>query len=157
MHYSLEKWLRRNAYFIMALRDGYPDVLKYRKEYLNFALSTNDEMEYQSIKKVRNIIKHAYNTTTYYRTQMEKIGIHPEDIKKLDDLKQLPFVNKDVIKEKKEDMISGGYQKHRLYKSYTGGTSGTQTSFYRDRKCTAKKFGRQLGILENCGYSIGGL
>lgn len=150
-----ENWLRRNAYLLVALREGYPDVLKYRKEFIKFASSSYDNMRAQSFEKLKNIVKHAYNTTSYYHTTMKRIGMHPEDIKEPKDLCYLSFVNKDVIEKNKETMISNRFPKHRLEKSYTGGTSGTHTSFFRDRKCTAMRIGRQLGILENCGYSLG--
>ena len=80
MHHSFENWLRRNAYFLVSLREGYPDVLKYRKEFLKFTLSSYDQMRNQSFDKLRNIVRHAYDTTSYYRTVMEKVGLHPEDI-----------------------------------------------------------------------------
>ena len=125
MHHSFENWLRRNAYFLVSLREGYPDVLKYRKEFLKFTLSSYDQMRNQSFDKLRNIVRHAYDTTSYYRTVMEKVGLHPEDIKEPKDLCHLPFVDKNVIEMNKEAMISNRFPKHRLEKSYTGGTGGT--------------------------------
>lgn len=63
-------------------------------------------------------------------------------------------MTKDILQKEKNNMISEKF-KRSLETSYTGGSSGNPTSFYRDRKCTAMRMGRQLGILENYGYETG--
>lgn len=151
----MENWFRTAAYLVIALRDGYPGVLKYRKEFLKLASSSYDLMKDHSFERLRNIVTHAYYTTPYYYTAMKTVGIHPEDLKEPKDLARLPYVTKDVIESKKEQMVSARFARNRLEKTYTGGTSGNPTSFYRNRACTAMRVGRQLGILELCGYSLG--
>jgi len=51
--------------------------------------------------------------------------------------------------------MSERFRSDELDLSYTGGTTGTQTSFYRDHACTISRVGRQWGMLELCGYRPG--
>ena len=40
-------------------------------------------------------IAHAYNHTTFYKEQFDRAGLQPEDIRTLDDIKHLPFTDKE--------------------------------------------------------------
>ena len=44
-------------------------------------------------------IKHVWDNVPYYRKKMEEKGVTPEDIKGVDDLKKLPFLVKDDLRE----------------------------------------------------------
>ncbi|MCQ2498580.1 MAG: phenylacetate--CoA ligase [Lachnospiraceae bacterium] len=44
-------------------------------------------------------IKHVYDNVKMYRDRMDEMGIKPEDIKTIDDLKKLPFTTKDDLRD----------------------------------------------------------
>lgn len=44
-------------------------------------------------------VKHVWDNVPYYRKKMEEKGVTPDDIKGVDDLKKLPFVTKDDLRE----------------------------------------------------------
>ena len=50
-------------------------------------------------EKIRNIVKYAYKNVPSYRNKMIKIGISPNDIKCQDDMKYLPFMDKEDFRE----------------------------------------------------------
>lgn len=83
------------------------------------------------------------------------MGFRPSFSSILDDLQELPFLTKDIVKERKSSLVSERFRSDDLDLDYTGGTTGTQTSFYRDHGCTVSRVGRQWGILELCGYRPG--
>ena len=44
-------------------------------------------------------VRHAYDHSSYYRNLMDKKGVVPEDIQSVDDLKKLPFLTKDDLRD----------------------------------------------------------
>ena len=54
--------------------------------------------ELQSEKLIKQV-KHVYEHVPYYRNLMDKKGVKPEDIRGIDDLKKLPFVEKSDLRE----------------------------------------------------------
>lgn len=44
-------------------------------------------------------VKHVWDNVPYYRKKMEEKGVTPEDIKSADDLRKLPFMTKDDLRE----------------------------------------------------------
>lgn len=151
----LERYLRKAAYQLVTLKDGYHGVMSHRREFKGFVFDKNQNIEAHSFQKLKNILYHAFETSPYYRELWKEIGFEPRTIKYPEDIEPLPFITKDIIEKNKNRMISKKFSPRDLEISYTGGTSGTHTSFYRNRKCTAMRMGRQWGILEICGYSPG--
>lgn len=50
-------------------------------------------------EKIRNIVKYAYKNVSSYRNKMIKMGISLNDIKGQDDMKYLPFLDKEDFRE----------------------------------------------------------
>ena len=46
-------------------------------------------------KKIKEVVKYVYNNVPSYRNKMIEIGVSPNDINGVDDLKWLPFMDKD--------------------------------------------------------------
>ena len=59
---------------------------------------------YEQIRELQNErlakqVKHVYDNVPMYRERMDELGIKPEDIKTVDDLKKLPFTTKDDLRD----------------------------------------------------------
>lgn len=52
------------------------------------------ELEELQNKKLRAIIKHAYKNTEFYHHKFKNAGVHPDDIKTVDDLKKYLILQK---------------------------------------------------------------
>jgi len=50
-------------------------------------------------KKLRAIIRHAYDNTEFYRRKFDSAGVKPDDIKTVEDLKKIPFTTKQEVRE----------------------------------------------------------
>lgn len=57
------------------------------------------ELEELQNKKLRAIVKHAYDNTEFYHYKFKKAGIHPDDIKTVNDLKKIPLTTKEEVRE----------------------------------------------------------
>ncbi|MGB9711026.1 MAG: phenylacetate--CoA ligase family protein [Thermodesulfovibrio sp.] len=67
----------------------------------------NKEMECMSeeqlralqLERLKQTIKRAYEKVPYYRKKFDEVGLKPEDIKTLDDIKNIPFTSKADLRE----------------------------------------------------------
>lgn len=83
-------------------------------------------------KAFRKIVKYAY-TVPLYHERYKKSGIHPRDIKGINDIVKIPMVSKNDMRENFPDRILPYHcNKNKKYVVCTGGTTGKSISIYTD-------------------------
>jgi len=60
---------------------------------------SRDEMTEVQTERLISVVKRVYYNVPFYRNKMQKVGIEPEDIKSIDDLRKLPFTNKEDLRD----------------------------------------------------------
>jgi len=88
-----------------------------------FNASRPDILAFQN-KRLETLIRHAYQTTPYYR---ELFKVESPDIS------QIPTLEKSNIREQLEDLCSEAVPQRCRIKNATGGSTGTPLTFYQDR------------------------
>ncbi len=88
-------------------------------------------------KQLVKMIEHCYKTVPYYKKTFDALGIDYRSIKCLEDLKILPVINKQIVKDNYQDFFSTDYQLNNLIELHTSGTSGSGLTFYMDKKAHA--------------------
>lgn len=151
----LDKNLRRALFLAYSYKDGRWGLLRHMVDFSHLCNAPSENIEEDRFQKLKKILVHAYETTSFYSDLMKNIGFNPYLMRSIADMESMPIVTKQTIQDNKDTMVSRNYDKESLDISYTGGSSGTPTSFYRDKDCTTAKIGRQYGILDCCNYSIG--
>ena len=58
-----------------------------------------EELRELQEKKLRAIIKHAYENVPFYHEKFEKAGVCPDDIKTVEDLQKLPITTKEEVRD----------------------------------------------------------
>ena len=53
-----------------------------------------EDIEAAQLESLKEIVKYAYDNTVYYKKSFDEAGVKPEDIKTLEDIKKLPFIDK---------------------------------------------------------------
>ena len=76
-------------------------------------------------EQVRGLIRHAYQTVPFYRRWYDQHGVDLAKINGRDDLKRLPVLTKDLVRENQDDMVSRAYPRRCLRVHLTSGTTGT--------------------------------
>lgn len=120
--------------------------------------------EYQ-LRELRKLLRHAYENVPYYREVFERRGLKPDDIDDFEDLKALPYLTKEMIKERFNDLIAVNIPASELNWSSTGGSTGTPLRFFNERRRTEPidwafvwrawnwagySFGEKCAILREC-------
>lgn len=120
--------------------------------------------EYQ-LRELGKLLRHACENVPYYREVFEERGLKPDDIKDLTDLKALPYLTKEIVKERFNDLIAVNIPASELNWSSTGGSTGTPLRFFSERRRTEPidwafvwrawnwagySFGEKCAILREC-------
>ncbi len=58
-----------------------------------------EALEAIQLKRLQAVVERVYTNVAHYRKKMDEAGVKPEDIKRLDDLKRLPFTTKEDLRE----------------------------------------------------------
>jgi len=83
-------------------------------------------------KVFRKVVRYAYTTPVYHKKYRDE-GIHPEDIKGIEDIEKLPFISKDDLRNNFPDgIVPDGFDKEKSFKLSTSGSTGKPVTIYRD-------------------------
>ena len=108
----------------------------------------HEKMKKYRDKAFKKIVKYAY-TIPLYHDKYKKEGVHPNDIKDIDDIVKLPMVSKNDMREGFPDKILPvGTNKNKKYIVCTGGTTGKSISIYTDFYTMGKAIGPALREIE---------
>lgn len=89
-------------------------------------LETLKALQFQKLKE---LVRHAFDTVPYYREKFNVIGFNPTDLQSIDDIKLLPFLTKSDLKNNFNRLISTAYDRSELIEYATGGSTGEPTRF----------------------------
>lgn len=93
--------------------------------------SVEEQRNYQN-EKLRELIRHAYDTVPYYREVFDERKLKPGDIRTAEDLPKLPILEKETVRQRYEDLISRGGPARRRVNQVTGGTTGKALKLVMD-------------------------
>ena len=62
-------------------------------------IKTAEELKAHQLKGLQWTVRHAYEGSPVYRARLQEAGVHPEDIRSLEDLQRLPFTTANDLKE----------------------------------------------------------
>ena len=58
-----------------------------------------DELKKLQLTRLKKLVKYVYENNRFYHDRFKASGVKPEDIKKLDDIKKIPFLTKQDLRE----------------------------------------------------------
>ncbi|MFC1601063.1 phenylacetate--CoA ligase family protein [Candidatus Sumerlaeota bacterium] len=107
------------------------------REALEFLLASEKwslaELRNYQDERLRELVRHAYETTPYYRELFDSLKLTPGDVRSVDDLPKLPILTRQTLRDRFESMISRGWPKRRVVRGRTGGTTGIPRWLVEDR------------------------
>jgi phenylacetate-CoA ligase len=84
-------------------------------------------------QRLRERVRHAYETVGLYRRKWSLAGVHPDDIRTLADLTKLPIVTKDDFRQcPAHDLLSTDFRARDCFVLSTSGSTGSPRHFYVD-------------------------
>lgn len=64
-----------------------------------FELLDRGQIEALQLKRLQDTVTHCYHGSPFYRKRLDSIGVKPESIKSLDDLRRIPFTTKQDLRD----------------------------------------------------------
>ena len=106
------------------------ETRRYLRELERTQWLSEEELQTLQLTKIQQLVKHAYENVPFYRERYQRAGIHPEDIRSLEDFQALPFLTRDDVKDNLEKLVAQDISRRKLYQSETGGSTGQPIQFY---------------------------
>jgi len=104
------------------------------------------------LEEVKRIVRHAYEHSKAYRWMYDDAGVSPEIIKSLEDLREFPIVEKEMIRDALDEFsvdLPG-----RIYVT-TGGSTGIPFGMYRDQLSFSKELASKAHQYHRIGWKEG--
>ena len=75
------------------------DLTPKRQDLEPIEVASVDEIKALQLDRLKWSINHAYTNVAFYKKKYDEIGIHPSDLKNLEDIKLFPFTTKEDLRK----------------------------------------------------------
>jgi phenylacetate-CoA ligase len=117
---------------------------------------SREELDELQLTKLQRILQHAYSHVPHYRDAFDKVGVHPEEIKSVEDLRWLPLLEKNAVRKRLYfHLFSDNHRKRDMLRIATSGSTGEPLVTYSDRYQLEMRFATTLRALEWTGWRFG--
>ena len=147
---NISKYIKETLKY--ALR-SYPLIKKYVNEIEKMYAMSPLELKKRNEHKFIELFRKAYDKSPFYHQLYTNVGINKEDIKSIDDIKKLPIITKEQVKQHADEMAV--CPKWKLLKNHTSGTTGTPLMVYEDWPSIWREQAYFYCYRKRCGYKYG--
>ncbi len=105
------------------------------RPYWDEALETQPRADWDALKLqlLQKHLLHAYTHSPHYRASFDAAGVHPEEVRSLDDIRRFPFINKQTLRDRQlavppfGDLVAVP-ERDIVYISASSGSTGVPTA-----------------------------
>jgi len=116
---------------------------------------SKEEREELQLRRLKKVVKYAYENVEFYRKRYDEHGVSPDDIQTLEDIQKLPFITKDDLRNTYPFDLQAADKEDWVEVHSTSGTTGiptvaayTQKDFDVWAECVARGLA-SLGVHKN--------
>jgi len=106
-------------------------------------------------KKLRALVRHAYDNVPYYHTLFTQLGLTPQDIKTKSDLIKIPVLTKNDIRRNLPDLLANNIPKSKMIELHSSGSTGEPLRYYHDKNSYSADWANTFRCWEWAGYQLG--
>ena len=108
------------------------------------------------MQELARLLRHAYDHVPYYREVFDARRLTPDDIRSMEDLERLPFLDRDIVRARLPDLVARNYPRRRLKYVTTGGSTGAPLGFYCERAVSmAREWAFTYELWKRAGFRRG--
>ena len=122
---KLKKYLYESAKYLLRCPAV---ILPYIRDVEVLYSMTPEQLKVRNERRFLEIFHRAYDKSPFYHKLYTDAGIKKEDIKSFDDIKKLPVITKDMVKQHAEEMLT--VPRWMVIGANTSGTTGTPLRIY---------------------------
>ncbi len=150
-----EKFVKKISAPIIAQVRGLPNFFRHIEQLETSQYWTRDRIVEFQFERLKKLLRHAYENTAFYRRRFNETGINPYKLQDPEEIRNIPILTKREIRENITSMIAKGYRKDQLHMSETGGTTGVDMQFYRDKASVSLKAAARYRFEKWAGWDFG--
>lgn len=117
--------------FMRLMKPGEFRTRRYIQEFERNQWLNPEELQQISWQKLKKLLEHAYTHVPFYRQRFQEIGLTPQDIQTEKDFYQIPLLSKDDIRQNGDLLLATNYDKSRMTRDATSGSTGEPLVLYR--------------------------
>jgi phenylacetate-CoA ligase len=129
--------------------------LKYLKFLERSQFDPPSVVRGRQLSRLQQVLKHAYDTVPFYRSAWDDAGVHPQDLKSLEDLKQFPIVTKQHVRTREAEFLSSSFDATKLLVKRTSGSTGVPLTVRIDEAGKQWKAACTIRADQWSGYRLG--
>lgn len=114
-----------------------------------------DVIRGRQLERLKATLRHAFETVPYYGRVWKAAGVHPTDVRTLDDLKHFPVLTKADIRAHERELLSTRFDPATLLVKRTSGSTGVPLTIRIDEAGKQWKAACTLRSDEWSGYRLG--
>jgi phenylacetate-CoA ligase len=103
------------------------DLTPRRQDLEPIEIASRDEISALQLKRLKWTLAHVYKNVAHYKQAFDKAGVHPGDMKTLDDLHKFPFTTKSELRENYPFGLMAMPREELLRIHASSGTTGKPT------------------------------
>lgn len=111
-------------------------------------------VQYQE-KLLQRLARQAYDNVPYYREIFRERGLRPSDIRTVDDLSKLPFLDRTTVRKRARELVASNISLLGRESTQTSGSGGTPLTLYYDKTMKGMERAMALRHLLWIGYQKG--
>ncbi len=128
------------------------EMYSFLQEAREWTAAQREEYQFAQLQK---LLRHAYQNVPYYRRVFDERGLTPDGIRDFTDLRRLPYLTKQLVRENAEDLVAINYKKSDLRYLTTGGTTGLPMGFYDQKKVSdCREWAFVTSLWKAVGYDV---
>lgn len=125
-------WIRNKIFWSICKYKGKP-ISKYLQEYNTYFGKEPDKVKKLQDERLKNLIRHASETTIFYKKY-----------KNIDNLNDFPIINKEMLKANLNEFLSCMYNKDDMVITTTSGSTGAPFTYYLTKE---KKYRQNAEVI----------
>jgi phenylacetate-CoA ligase len=147
---------------IKRLASTVPPAYRQKRQYwqvLSFLKDAEwwdkERIDKWQLKRLRHVVEHAYYNIPGFRTLYKEAGVTPLDLRSLRDIKYLPFLTKDLLRDNLKDFASPSLSQTKRVYVTTGGSTAIPFGFYLTKGDLIREWSFMHSGWARAGWQLG--
>ena len=130
---------------------SYPLIKKYVREIEEMYKMEPQQLRKRNEQRFLYIFRKAYSHSPFYHQLYSTAGLKMDDIRQLDDIRRLPIITKEIIRQHGREMRIG----RLLLPNHTSGTSGSPLDVWESAESILREQAYFYVYRKRCGFHYG--
>ncbi len=127
---------RRNIFEPLFLLKSKSPRLAYWQHLEKTQYYSLEQLKEVQWSRLKDIWQYLWQNNVFYRQRFLDAGLQIQDLRTIEDIRNLPILTKKEVRDQQGAMISKGYSQEKLLHFKTGGSTGKALDLYLTEECS---------------------